>query len=55
MNLFNNNGGPITIDIRINGANIWSYEYVGDSIFKNKRYCKEILKITKECRERLLV
>ena len=32
---FNNNGGPVTIDITINGANIWSYEYVGDSTFKN--------------------
>ena len=32
---FNKNGGPVTIDITINGANIWSYEYVGDSTFKN--------------------
>lgn len=32
---FNKNGGPVTIDIVINGANIWSYEYVGDSTFKN--------------------
>ena len=32
---FNKNGGTVTIDITINGANIWSYEYVGDSTFKN--------------------
>jgi hypothetical protein len=32
---FNKNGGPVTIDITINGANIWSYEYAGDSTFKN--------------------
>ncbi len=32
---FNKNGGPVTIDIVINGAKIWSYEYVGDSTFKN--------------------
>ena len=32
---FNKNGGPVTIDVAINGANIWSYEYVGDLIFKN--------------------
>lgn len=32
---FNKNGGPVTIDIAINGAKIWSYEYVGDSTFKN--------------------
>lgn len=32
---FNKNGGPVTIHITINGANIWSYEYVGDSTFKN--------------------
>ena len=32
---FTKNGGPVTIDIAINGANIWSYEYVGDSTIKN--------------------
>ena len=32
---FNKNGGPVTIDITTNGANIWSYEYVGDSTFRN--------------------
>jgi hypothetical protein len=32
---FNKNGGPVTIDITINGANVWSYEYVGDSTFRN--------------------
>ena len=32
---FNKNGGPVVIDIEINGADIWSYEYVGDSTFKN--------------------
>jgi hypothetical protein len=32
---FNKNGGPVTIDITINGASLWSYEYVGDSTFKN--------------------
>jgi hypothetical protein len=32
---FNKNGGAVTIDIVINGAKVWSYEYVGDSTFKN--------------------
>jgi hypothetical protein len=32
---FNKNGGPVTIDVVINGAKIWSYEYVGDVIIKN--------------------
>jgi hypothetical protein len=33
---FNKNGGPVTIDVDIAGASIWSYIYVGDFTFKNK-------------------
>jgi hypothetical protein len=32
---FNKNGGPVTIDIVIDGLKVWSYVYSGDFTFKN--------------------
>ena len=32
---FNKNGGPVTIEIVIQGADVWSYVYAGDFMFKN--------------------
>ena len=32
---FNKNGGPVTIDIAVQGSNVWSYVYASDFTFKN--------------------